>query len=195
MMIGHRGSLSWWGRVDRRILRAAVLLTLAVFVAACINSPEPRLEASPTAVGVAGVASPTGAPNEPVSSLDSTWDPSWSRPDATVVLTGTGCELDGDAGVLDPGVLTIEFVNESHLEGYIKVVEVPPGRRLDDLRAGIGMAGGWGDFNMPETTDIWSSPRAVMSGTWAVVCSKDLDPGPHALTIVSAGVAGPIEVG
>ena len=164
----------------------------ASLIAACVGAPEPRLQAGPS---VAGAASPTGASNEPVSGTDGTRDPSWTRPDATVVLTGTGCEMDGDVGVIDPGVLTIEFVNELSRDAYIKVVRVPLGRRLWDLRAGIGRAGGWGEHNAPEGTDVWSSPRAVTSGEWAVVCFKDLEPGPRTATIVSAGVAGPIEIG
>lgn len=165
----------------------------ASLIAACVGAPEPRLEASPS-VGVAGAASPTGAPNEPVSSLDRRWDPSWTRPDAAVVLTGSGCELDGEAGVIDPGVLTIEFVNELSRDTYIKVVQVPLGRRLRELRAGIGMAGGWGEHNAPGATDVWSSPRAVTSGKWAIVCFKDQILGLHSINIVRAGVV-PIEVG
>jgi hypothetical protein len=164
----------------------------ASLIAACVGAPEPRLEAGPS-VGVAGAASPTGAPNEPASSLDSPGDRSWTRPDATVVLTGSGCELDGDAGAIDPGVLTIEFVNDSFHEGYIKVVRVPPGRWLGELRAWIGMAGGWGARNATSATDLWSSPRAVTSGRWAVVCFKDTLDGPHGINIVRAGVV-PIEV-
>lgn len=165
----------------------------ASLITGCLGAPEARLEASPS-VGVAGVVSPTGAPSELVSGTDSARDPSWTRPDATVVLTRTGCELDGEAHVIDPGVLTIEFVNESYRDGYIKVVQVPPGRRLGDLRAGIGLAGGWGDYNEPSATDIWSSPRAVTSGRWAVVCFKDTLDGSHGINIVRAGVV-PIEVG
>lgn len=161
---------------------------------ACVGAPEPRLEAGPS-VGVAGAASPAGASNEPVSGTDSTLDPSWTRPDATVVLTGTGCEIVGDVGVIDPGVLTIEFVNASYREGYIKVVRVPSGRGLGELRAGPFMAGGWGERNAPGGTDVWSSPRTVTSGEWAVVCFKDLEPVARTATIVSAGVAGPIEIG
>lgn len=165
----------------------------ASLIVACTGAPpEPRFVASPS-VEAAGVASPTGVPNEPVTGTDGAWDPSWTRPDATVVLTGTGCELDGEAHVVDPGVLAIEFVNESHREGYIKVAQVPIGRRLWDLRAGIGMAGGWGERNAPSATDIWSSPRAVTSGRWAVVCFRDQFLAPQVITIVRAGVV-PIEV-
>ena len=180
-----------------RTVRSTWILALvgavgAALIAGCVGAPEPRLEASPS-VGVAGLASPTGAPNEPVSATDS-GDPSWIRPDATVVLSASGCELEGEATVVDPGVLAIEFVNESNREGYIKVVQVPTGRRLWDLRAGIGMAGGWGDINTSSSTDIWSSPRAVTPGRWAVVCFKDTSEGPHGINIVRAGAAGPIEV-
>lgn len=192
-MIGHRVWLSSRGRVDRRIACATAFVTLAVFAAACVRSPEPRREASPSVVAV-GAASPTGAPSEPVSGTDGTLVPSRTRPDATVVLTGSGCELDGEAGVIDPGVLTIEFVNELSRDTYIKVVQVPLGRRVWELRAGIGMAGGWGEHNAPGATDVWSSPRAVTSGKWAVVCFKDQILGLHSINIVRAGVV-PIEVG
>ncbi len=111
------------------------------------------------------------------------------------MLTGTGCEQVGDARPLHPGVLTIEFVNESSHEGYIKVVQVPPGRPLGDLRAGPSLGGGWGKRNAPDSTDVWSSPRAVTSGTWAVVCFKDLIDHPRGFQVVRAGIVGPIEIG
>jgi Tol biopolymer transport system component len=124
-----------------------------------------------------------------------TWQSTWTRPDATVVLTGSRCELDGGPSDIDPGVLAIEFVNESFREASIKVVRVPAGRRLGDLRAGPFIGGGWGDHNSPSATDVWSSPRAVASGRWAVACFKDLIATSNGAWIVPAGVAGPIEIG
>ncbi len=125
-----------------------------------------------------------------------TWEPSWSGPpDTTVVLTGSGCEQVGGANVLDPGVLAVEFVNESYREATFKVVRLPHGRRLADLRTLPLIGGGWGERNMPSTTDIWSSPREVASGRWAVVCFKDLIDAPNGFQIVPAGVVGPIEIG
>jgi hypothetical protein len=127
--------------------------------------------------------------------MEAVWTPSWTPPDATVVLTGSGCELDGEAGRVEGGVLAIEFANESGLDGVFKVVRLTQDRELDDLRGGWGVAGGWGRFQGPSTTGIWSSPRKITSGTWAVVCWKDLLSGPHGLTPVRVDVAGPIEVG
>jgi hypothetical protein len=194
MMIGHRVSLSSRDR-DRRIARAAVLVTVAIFAAACVNSPEPRLEASPS-IEAAGAASPTQAPRTPVSNVPSPTEPTEpiERPDATVVLTGGRCEQTDGKSVVDPGVLAIEFANKSGLDGVFKVVRFRQDRELDDLRGGWGVAGGWGGFRSPSTTGIWSSPRKITSGRWAVVCWKDLDHGPHGLTPVRVGVAGPIEV-
>ncbi len=131
-----------------------------------------------------------------VTPPDTIWEPSWGgQPDTTIVLTGTGCEQVGDARPLHPGVLTIEFVNESYREGIFKVVRVAHGRRLADLGAGPSIAGGWGERNAPSGTDIWSSPRGITSGRWAVVCFKDLAEHPRTWHVVSAGIVGPIEVG
>jgi len=174
--------------MDRREAVASVAVVL-VIATACGPSAMQRPETSPSAA-VAGAHSTVGARWDP------TWEPSWSgRPDATIVLTGSGCELGGDAVVIDPGVLTLEFVNDSYLEGYIKVLRMRPGRRLGDLRAGPFIGGGWGERNAPEATDVWSSPRPVVSGTWAVVCFKDLIDAPNGFHVVPAGVAGRIEIG
>lgn len=131
----------------------------------------------------------------PEATVRTVWAPTWSRPDATVVLSGSRCELDGGPSVIDPGVLSIEFVNQSYREGYIKVVPVPLGRGLGELRAGPFIGGGWGERNAPSATDVWSSPRAVASGRWAIVCFKDLIDAPNGFQVVPAGVAGPIEIG
>jgi TolB protein len=121
-----------------------------------------------------------------------TWEPSWAgRPDATVVR----CGLNGDANVIDPGMLTLEFVNESHHEATFKVVRLRHGRRPADLQAGPSIGGGWGDRSAPSATDIWSSPRAITSGRWVILCWKDLIDSPRGLHLVPVGIAGPFEIG
>ena len=69
-----------------------------------------------------------------VTSPDTIWQPSWAgRPDARVVLTGSGCEQVGDARALDPGVLTIEFANESDRDGVFQGRELHSGQRRSHL--------------------------------------------------------------
>lgn len=125
----------------------------------------------------------------------SVWAPTWIRPDATVVLTGSRCELDGGPSVIDPGLLTIEFVNQSYREAYMRVVRLRHGRRLGDLRPRPFIGGRWVERNAAAATDVWSSPRAVASGRWAVACFKDLIDASNGFYVVPAGVAGPIEIG
>ena len=74
---GHRTR-----ELDRKVTPAVVLVTLAVFAAACVSSPEPRIEASPSA-GVTVVASSTGATTEPAPDTD-------TRPDIYMVDPETG---------------------------------------------------------------------------------------------------------
>jgi Tol biopolymer transport system component len=127
--------------------------------------------------------------------VQTVWAPRWSRPDATVELTGSRCELDGGPRVIDPGVLAIEFVNRSYREAYMRVVRLRHGRRLADLRPRPFIGGRWVERNAAAATDVWSSPRAVAPGRWAVACFKDLIDGSNGFHIVPAGVAGPIEIG
>ncbi len=126
-----------------------------------------------------------------------TWETSWTRPDATIVLTGSRCEQDGDVRVLGPGVLAFEFVNESHLEGLFRVARLGRGQRRSDL---------WDDvlpligrrssrFLGPSTTEIWSSSRVITSGRWAVLCWIDRIAAPNGWQMDRVGIVGPIEVG
>jgi len=181
-----------------RTVRSMWSLTLvgavgASLITGCAGAPEPRLEARPS-VRAVGAASPTEAPTTPVTNGPSPTEPR-ERPNARVVLTRGRCEQADGGGVVDPGVVTIEFANESGLDGVFKVVRLTQDRGLDDLRGGWGTSGGWGAFRGRSTTGIWSSPRKITSGTWAVVCWRDLDHGPRGLTPDRVGVAGPIEVG
>jgi hypothetical protein len=124
-----------------------------------------------------------------------TWEPAWTRPDAMVVLTGSRCELIGGPTLIGPGVLAIEFVNRSYREAYMRVVRLRHGRRLGDLRPRPFIGGRWVERNAAAATDVWSSPRAVAPGRWAVACFKDLIDGSNGFHVVPAGVAGPIEIG
>ena len=167
-------------------------IALVVFVGACGPTAQPRLEEEPLAE--ASAAAPATPQVE--AAWVSTWEPSWiGKPDATIVLTGSSCEQVGGAGVLDPGVLTIEFVNEAHLDGAFMVVRLVRDQRLGDVRDTGFPLGEWGERAKSSATDVWSSPREVTSGRWAVICLKDLISAPNGIQFEWAGVAGPIEVG
>lgn len=87
-----------------------------------IVKDEPSDQPSWGPDGILVSLSPVEAAVMPQATVQTGWAPTWrssrsGRPDATVVLTGSRFEQDVDADPLRPGVLTIEFVIESYLDG------------------------------------------------------------------------------
>ena len=144
--------------------------------------------------------SPDDAAAMPGAPVQDGWDPTWEpsrseQPDATIVMTESGCRRVGPAHVVDPGVLAFKFVNDSHLESVFTVVRSARGQPRDlwDKRARIG--GDWSDFLNPSRQSIWSSPGKISSGWWAVMCGKDTIAAGNGISLKKAGIVGPLKVG
>jgi hypothetical protein len=180
-------------RAERRVVWTSIasgLLVVVLFVSAIAGASVVRGESRP-------VDAPTPSPSpspKPVS----------SAPDAIVTFSGDRCELNGGSVLVPPGTLQLEYFSESEREATFHVVRLAPGQTVEDLRAdppGPYFQGEWiTQLHGPSDAAwsdpaLWSSPKPITGGTWAVVCWMDTELSTNGFVIESAGVAGPIEVG
>jgi len=107
--------------------------------------------------------------------------------DATIMMTNSACHLGASSGVVRPGGLTLELVNDSKLDGRFTVIRLAPGQTVANLAADPGLVVSLGMSELRSSvvhvtardTDTASFGQVVAGDRWAVACWKDFLPAPN----------------